>query len=315
MHRGAFFAVIAFQGALVLFTFAASPFLDLSPVANAQGQNSDIDYEIGVVVYPGDGEVKLTWKPSGNQDWDDAQEFGYQRKLVGPGQSSDWSPGELNNKPKILIPSYNTDSDTGYRSYSVTNLTNGQLYSFVIRKKTGADSPDPEYGPPSYPDQTTPGQIAAGLQEGADAEVTDLRDLLSKVEKLLPNMSETHRRAFLALYVLFNKLAIPEMRMASLEHMLSSHQSEMERPSVEAMLLHLLLGTDPAWSLEEHQAIHDAYLRDQGRRDCLRMPPAFKAGLSLALAERYRLSGNAEHTAVHPRKIKTVSLPGPNASL
>ena len=25
------------------------------------------------------------------------------------------------------------------------------------------------------------------------------------------------------------------------------------------------------------------------------MPPAFKAGLSLALAERYRLSGNAEH--------------------
>ena len=158
-------------------------------------------------------------------------------------------------------------------------------------------------------------QIAAGLQEGADAEVTDLRDLLSKVEKLLPNMSETHRRAFLALYVLFNKLAIPEMRMASLEHMLSSHQSEMERPSVEAMLLHLLLGTDPAWSLEEHQAIHDAYLRDQGRRDCLRMPPAFKAGLSLALAERYRLSGNAEHTAVHPRKIKTVSLPGPNASL
>ena len=138
-------------------------------------------------------------------------------------------------------------------------------------------------------------QIAAGLQEGAEAEVTDLRDLLSKVEKLLPTMSETHRRAFLALYVLFNKLAIPEMRMASLEDVVSSHQSEMERPSVEAMLLHLLLGTDPAWSLEEHQAIHDAYLRDQGRRDCLRMPPAFKAGLSLALAERYRLSGNAEH--------------------
>ena len=116
MHRGAFFAVIAFLGALVLFTFAASPFLDLSPVANAQGQNSDIDYEIGVVVYPGDGKVKLTWKPSGNQNWDDAQKFGYQYKLVGPGQSSNWSPGELNKGDETLIPSYNTDSSTGYRT-------------------------------------------------------------------------------------------------------------------------------------------------------------------------------------------------------
>ena len=160
-------------------------------------------------------------------------------------------------------------------------------YKWLLRQSTGLVRPKTW---PSRLDETvwraSSSKSLPGLQEGADAEVTDLRDLLSKVEKLLPTMSETHRRTFLALYALFNKLAIPEMRMASLEHVLSSHQSEMERPSVEAMLLHLLLGTDPAWSLEEHQAIHDAYLRDQGRRDCLRMPPAFKAGLSLALAER-----------------------------
>ena len=127
MHRGAFFAAIASLRALVLFTFAASPFLDLSPVANAQGQNSDIDYEIGVVVYPGDGQVKLTWKHSGNQDWDVTQKFGYKYKLVAPGQSSNWSPGELNKGDETLIRSYNTDSYTGYRSYSVTNLTNGPV--------------------------------------------------------------------------------------------------------------------------------------------------------------------------------------------
>ena len=142
-------------------------------------------------------------------------------------------------------------------------------------------------------------QIAAGLQQGAYAGVTDLRDVLSQVEELLPNMSEIHRRTFLALYVLFNKLAVPEMRMAGLENVLSRYQSEIERPSVETMLSHLLLGIEPEWSLpewslEEHQTIHDAYLRDQGKRDCLRMPPAFKAGLSLALAERYRLDGNTE---------------------
>ena len=164
MHRRAFFAAIPFLGALVLCAFAASPFLDLSPVANAQGQNSDIDYEIGVVVYPRDGEVKLTWKHSGNADWDSAQDFGYQYKEVKSGQSSNWSSDELNNKPKRLIPSdkITTPPDVpGYRSYSVPDLTNGQLYSFVIRKKTGGTNSAPEYGPPSYPDQTTPGQPAA----------------------------------------------------------------------------------------------------------------------------------------------------------
>ena len=153
MHRGAFFAAIAFLGALVLFTFAASPFLDLSPVANAQGQNSDINEEIGVVVYPGHGEVKLTWKRSGNPDWGGAQEFGYQYKEVRSGQSSNWSSDELNKEDKTLIlPSeIDTDDVPGYRSYSVTNLTNGQLYSFVIRKKIGGDNANPEYGPPSLP--------------------------------------------------------------------------------------------------------------------------------------------------------------------
>lgn len=134
-------------------------------------------------------------------------------------------------------------------------------------------------------------QIAAGLKNGADAEVTDLRNLLVEVEKLLPNASETHRRPFVALYVLFNRLATPELRMSSLEKVLSAYQSEIECPSVEAMLLNLLLGTMPEWSLEEHQAIHDADLRDQGKRDILRIPPIFRAGLSLALAERYRAYG------------------------
>ena len=118
------------------------------------------------MVYPGNEEIKLTWKHSGNADWDSAQDFGYQYKEVKSGQSSNWSSDELNNKPKILIPPDEITTTTtpdvpGYRSYSVTNLTNGQLYSFVIRKETGEDSTEPEYGPPSYPDQTTPGQPAA----------------------------------------------------------------------------------------------------------------------------------------------------------
>ena len=138
-------------------------------------------------------------------------------------------------------------------------------------------------------------QVAAGLQDGADAEITDLQNVLEEVEKLLPNASKAQRRPFLALYVLFNSLITQEMRMPGLEKVLSTYQAELDCPSIEAMILHLLLGTMPYWPLEEHQALHDAYLRNQGRPASLRIPPILRSGLSLALAERYRACGDGRH--------------------
>ena len=138
-------------------------------------------------------------------------------------------------------------------------------------------------------------QATAGLRQGRDAAVTDLRDVLVEVERMLPSIRETRRRPFLALYVLFNRLAITETPMENYDTVIARYGAAVESPCVEAMVLHLLQGTVPEWPLEEHQAIHDAYLRDQGKRNCLSLPPELKAGLSLALAERYRALGKAEH--------------------
>ena len=137
-------------------------------------------------------------------------------------------------------------------------------------------------------------QVAEGLREGTKATVTDLRKMLMKVEKLLPNMSTKQRRPFLTLYILFNTLVIGNAPNDNLERVTKRYGKESEIPSVEAMLIHLLLGTVPTWSLEDHRAVHDGYLRDQGKRTCLRIPRSLRANLSLALAERYRDSGDAE---------------------
>lgn len=160
-------------------------------------------------------------------------------------------------------------------------------------------------------------QIASGLQEGSDVEVTDLRNVLREVEKLLPSANEAQRRSFLALYAIFNSLSAQEMRMPNHQQVLESYQTELESPSVEAMILHLLRGTMPSWPLEEHQALHDAYLRDQGRPASLRIPPILRSSLSLALAERYRACGEERSTRdlvstavencpghTHPRNIE-----------
>ncbi len=134
-------------------------------------------------------------------------------------------------------------------------------------------------------------QIAACLRDGADAEVTDLRNVLEEVEKLLPKASKAQRRSFLALYVLFNGLLSQESRMPSLEKVLSTYGSELDCPSVEAMIVHLLCGRMPDWPLEKHRTLHDAYLRNQDRPASLRIPPILRSSLSLALAERYRARG------------------------
>lgn len=137
-------------------------------------------------------------------------------------------------------------------------------------------------------------EIAACILGEETEGVTNLSELLLEVEKLLPNMSKTNRQPFLNLYVLFNELLIPETKLSRYDEIRRRYKAEIEDPSAETMVLHLLLGTIPKWSLEEHQAQHDAYLAGQGKRSRLKLPPILRSGLSLALAERYRVAEKTE---------------------
>ena len=137
------------------------------------------------------------------------------------------------------------------------------------------------------------GQLV-GFVRGGQA-VTDLRDILVKAEQLLPNIGKSRRRPYLALYILFNRLAMAETPMQNYDAVITRYREEVEHPSVEAMVVHLLLGTVPEWPLEEHHSVHDAYLRSHGKRNCLRIPRELRAGLSLDLATRYQAVGKAEH--------------------
>ena len=138
-------------------------------------------------------------------------------------------------------------------------------------------------------------EIATGFgRETERVQVTDLRDMLAKVEELLPKMHVDQRRPFLTLYVLYNRLVIPTSNMKNFERVENRYGSELDSPSVEGMLTHLLSGTVPSWPLCEHRAVHDAYLKNQYKRLSLKIPPPLRAGLSLALAERYRVFGKNE---------------------
>jgi len=137
-------------------------------------------------------------------------------------------------------------------------------------------------------------QISEYFQQGPDTSITDMRDMLAEIEKKFPNMKIDHRRPFLALYFIFNKFAPPDIQMKNFKNIQRRYCKELDSPSVEAILVHLILGTIPEWPLSDHERIHDTYFHRQGKKNSLKVRRNLEAGLSLVLAERYRAKGDAK---------------------
>ena len=135
------------------------------------------------------------------------------------------------------------------------------------------------------------GQLAGQLQKDTERPITDLRDMLTEVESMLPKMTLVERRLFLALYFSFNHLGFRDLPMENYSNIHGKYWCELEGASVESAVVQLLMGTTPSWPLEKHQEIHDTHFSGIGRRNNLTLPAAFEVGMSLALAERYRTAG------------------------
>ena len=136
-------------------------------------------------------------------------------------------------------------------------------------------------------------QLPAVISEGTGSAVTDMSDVLVKIERLLPNMNDEERRAALVLHRVFNRLVLGKDSSAEEPARVRQHSELLEGPSIEAMLLYLLLGAVPEWALDEHRTVHDDFLRKQGKKKCLKIPRLFRSCLSLVLAERYRQAGDS----------------------
>ncbi|WP_242165232.1 hypothetical protein [Lysobacter sp. M15] len=132
-------------------------------------------------------------------------------------------------------------------------------------------------------------QLASHLVGEPNASVTDLRELLAKVETLLSGMGVAQRRPFVALHILFNSYAPEAFKMPGFDVVRSKYATDLVGPTVEAMFFHLLSFSEPAWPLPEHEHVHREYFRARNWKDGLRMPKPLEAGVSLVLAERFRV--------------------------
>ena len=157
-------------------------------------------------------------------------------------------------------------------------------------------------------------QLTACMSGDGDARITDLSDVLKKAETMFSTMSDVERRPFLALYFLYNGVVPEENRMPNLNSINKKYWAETASPSIEGMLTRLLLGVPVDWPIERHCRINDDYFAQRDKGTGLRMPRGLEAGISLALAERYRAKNEAERARECIRRA-VENHPGNNALL
>ncbi|MCA7118382.1 MAG: hypothetical protein LGL72_03020 [Acidibrevibacterium sp.] len=135
-------------------------------------------------------------------------------------------------------------------------------------------------------------QFAAHLL--SKTTMTDLGAISTRIEEMLPGLTAGQRTPLSALYCIYNKIVPPENRSPNFTETINRNHDVLAAPSVEALVVHLILEKVPSWTLDDHKTLLDRYFNQRNQKTGFRAPELFEAGLVLALAERYRAAGAPE---------------------
>ncbi len=135
-------------------------------------------------------------------------------------------------------------------------------------------------------------QLADHFTGQSNTTITDLRDLLSTAEKVMPSMNAQVRRPFTALNYLFNTSVCEELQSTNFKTVVAQYESDLTDPSVEALLAHLITDQNPGWEIGVHNDLHRAYFEQRNQANSIALPRVLEAAMTLSLAERYRASGS-----------------------
>ena len=130
-------------------------------------------------------------------------------------------------------------------------------------------------------------------EQGEPAKISDMRDLLREAGSRLAVMRREDRLPFVALHCLFN-LVVPADDRIDDSDIVGLYEKDLTFPTIEVMLLELLIQRVPEWPLADHERALDSYLRGKRRNQGIRMDKLLEAGLTLELAERYRADGDTD---------------------
>jgi hypothetical protein len=129
-------------------------------------------------------------------------------------------------------------------------------------------------------------------------QVLDISELCGKIESLLGQASPADRRAMLAIYLGFHRLADDDHRRPSGTQVLDEYQAELETCCIELLIVRLLFGPDSSWSVEQWETAFDGYLRHKHNHQELNLPALFEVAIEAQIANMYLEAGNASGSRV-----------------
>jgi hypothetical protein len=153
----------------------------------------------------------------------------------------------------------------------------------------------PQYwigNPDSFKRDQAVRRLSGVLQNYEDAllnksPLTDIRGVLSKCEESFAKMSQSQRRAALAMYVLYNRAIVPEGKCPDYEKYLELYKSELDELCIEMLVVKLKLGDDIPWDIDDCARCFADYLNGQFSKGSMRIPHITSVSLRLAIANRY----------------------------
>lgn len=126
--------------------------------------------------------------------------------------------------------------------------------------------------------------------EYPNGKLYDVRGVVEKGYSMKSQLKEQQLRSVLALYcivaIITKSKGAPNINLTDKDYGL------INAPSAESLIAHAVLGNDTEWAVDEHEKEFESYYKKRFKKSGYRIPSNFEACLGLAMAERYRVSGN-----------------------
>ncbi|OBU25583.1 hypothetical protein [Photobacterium aquimaris] len=155
-------------------------------------------------------------------------------------------------------------------------------------------------------------QIASHMSGTKGGVATDLRELLTKVEKSIHELKKEDKLPYIALYFIFNASVSEEQMTENTVSFNDRFNNELMSPSSESLLVHSLFNITPPWEMDEYHRTLMRYFEKRDNRFSFRAPVLFEAGMILSLAESYRVKEDLS-TAVNLVSMAVENYPGHEA--
>jgi len=129
---------------------------------------------------------------------------------------------------------------------------------------------------------------------GHEKRLTDIHNVLEKIEQQLPAVAPKNGLPMISLYLLYHRHLPEEWHRPEAAAFLEQHAFLLNSPSIESLICHTILSQATGWEPAEQEEMRKEYMDQRYQKNSLKLGPVLESAVTLETAEAFRLKGNCE---------------------